>query len=139
MTLRNTRTTEEIARWKPFEILIIARYLRGELTEGQLARKLGTDRLDARRQLSAFLDWAIGEASVPIERISGLEQRAATLSARVARLELERTELENALYVQRQETQRQVLRAEALRAALRDYRENCTCGLDSPLIPGETP
>lgn len=67
------------------EVLAIARYLIATLTEGQLAKKLGCDRLEARRRVAEFLNVAIANAGVPITRIGILESRVAALTTQVTR------------------------------------------------------
>ncbi|GIK36612.1 MAG: hypothetical protein BroJett011_04450 [Chloroflexota bacterium] len=86
---------------KPTNVLAIALYLQAQITEGRLAQKLGCDRLEARQRVADFLNTAIANASVPIERIQTLEQRLATAHAQVARLQLEIAELQQDLAAER--------------------------------------
>lgn len=79
--------------WKVIGLLAIARYLVGQISESLLARKLGLDRLETRHCVQQFLDTAIENAQVPIKRITTLEQRCATLTGQVSRLQLEREDL----------------------------------------------
>ena len=125
-------------RPKDSDILTVARFLTGNLTEGQLGRKLNLDRLDTRRRVADFLNEALDNASVPIERIATLEQRLATLTAQVAQLSLENHDLRNRAQVQqlRADDLEQVLvqaqqRLEALVAAA---REVCRAADDLTLL-----
>jgi hypothetical protein len=93
MTEQNTPYTvadeTSAAPVKITNVLAIALYLLGQITEGMLARKLGVDRLEARLKVAEFLDTAIDNASVPIARITTLEARVATLTAQAAGTQLE--------------------------------------------------
>jgi hypothetical protein len=80
--------------WKVTGLLAIAKYLVGEISEGLLSKKLGLDRLETRRCVQQFLDTALDNAGVPIERITTLEQRCATLAGQVARIQLDREDLQ---------------------------------------------
>jgi hypothetical protein len=81
--------------------LAIARYLLGDITEGRLCRQLGLDRLEARERVAEFLNLAIANASVPIERTGQLEERLARANADVERLELEVEDLRHDLRAER--------------------------------------
>lgn len=85
------------ADWKVVGLLAIARYLVGQISEGLLSKKLGLDRLETRACVQAFLDTAIANAPVPIERINTLEQRYSTLSAQLAARDGENHTLRNDL------------------------------------------
>jgi hypothetical protein len=80
--------------------LAIARYLLGDISEGQLARKLNLDRLEARTRVAEFLNMAVN-ANVPIQRIDTLETRLATTLSQLDRLTLENTDLRRDLAAER--------------------------------------
>lgn len=112
-------------------VLAIALYLLGQLSEGQLARKLGVDRLECRERVAGFLNTAIENASVPLERIKTLETRLSTANARLAALELERedwhrqvTNEQAAVHELRNKTQEYLSEADELRQDLAAERQH---------------
>jgi predicted RNase H-like nuclease (RuvC/YqgF family) len=117
--------------WKTIGVLAIGRFLIGEITENVLAKKLDMDRLEARATVVQFLNTAIANAQVPIERISTLENRLANLTAQVSRLDLDRASLLDQITAEqsqnhdlRNKLQRALFEIEELRQDLESERRH---------------
>ena len=81
-------------------VLAIALYLQGDLSEGRPAGSLGVGRVEARSRVAEFLNTAIDNTQVPIQRIQILEQRVATLITQAAQIATENHDLRNRSQVQ---------------------------------------
>lgn len=87
--------TESQPPRKITNVLAVALFLLGDLTETQLAKKLGQTLPETRQAVADFLNTAIEKAPVPVARIVNLETRLACTLGQVTRLQVDRNDYLN--------------------------------------------